>query len=128
MQQINDEKFLELERINREVNQRIIYRSDKEIFGESEFWAVAKEYGDCEDFALVKLETLLDHGWDRVNLRLTTCWTETREYHAVLTVETNHGTYVLDNRFDKVVPWAILRYKWHKREIPGSGMWEKINR
>jgi len=47
-------------------------------------------------------------------------------YHAVLTVNTNKGVYVLDNRYPEVTPWRDLPYRWHKMENPGQYFWVLI--
>ena len=62
---------------------------------------------------------------------MATCWTETGGYHAVLLVDTDKGTFALDNRFETVWNYDELDYTWDKREINkpgkyGGNKWVKI--
>ena len=43
-------------------------------------------------------------------------------------VDTDHGTYVLDNRYEKVMPWQGLGYTWIKAQSdkPGDKGWVTI--
>lgn len=118
--------WVQLSDVQRDVNASTTYRSDPDLYGRPEFWAVADGAGDCEDYALAKLRRLVELGWPRQDLRLATCWCEDGGYHAVLTVDTDRGVYVLDNRQDSVVPWSRLPYRWHLREVPGHSAWETI--
>src|SRR5262249_45590921 len=59
--------------------------------------------GDCNKFALAKRRSLIEHGWPRGALLLTTAITEHGEGHLVLVVRTNRGDLVLDNRLSRVV-------------------------
>jgi predicted transglutaminase-like cysteine proteinase len=69
-------------------------------------WRVAPAEGDCVDFALTKKHVLLARGWSPQHLRFASVLTETGEPHAVLLVDTAEGPLVLDNRRDRVLPWA----------------------
>ncbi len=60
---------------NRFFNERIRFRDDVEVWGESDRWAsplelLAKGEGDCEDFAIAKYFSLLALGIPRSQLRL----------------------------------------------------------
>jgi predicted transglutaminase-like cysteine proteinase len=83
-----------------------------------DLWTVAPRVGDCEDFALTKREALRAAGLPAGALRLATAYTEAGEYHTVLTVRTERGTVVLDNRFAGVLPLADLPYRWVMVELP----------
>ena len=61
--------------VNRFFNQRIRFRDDIEVWGESDHWAsplelLARGEGDCEDFAIAKYFSLLALGIPRSQLRL----------------------------------------------------------
>jgi predicted transglutaminase-like cysteine proteinase len=38
------------------------------------------------------------------------------EGHALLTVRTNHGDYILDNMNNNVTPWTATGYRFVKRQ------------
>lgn len=125
---LTDDKARELDRVQREVNSRVSYRTDLALYGRAELWRVAADKGDCEDYALAKRQMLLDLGWPLEALRLAVCNVETGEGHAVLMVDTaNEGTLVLDNRYPGVVPWNRLPYEWLRRQ-DGKGGWVRIGR
>lgn len=114
--------------VNHEVNANIKYRDDVSLYEKVEFWTVVHGIGegDCEDYALTKRQLLIGLGLPPEDLRLATCWTETNEYHAVLTVETDKATLVLDNRFPYPYQWDVPNYRWHKRQKPGRLKWELL--
>lgn len=90
--------------VNTEVN-ALPYVSDAHRYKSADFWArIDKEGGDCEDFAIGKLNRLIERGWPIEALRLGCCYAETGEYHAVLEVKQADGKVrVLDNRY----PWPM---------------------
>lgn len=94
--------------INVEINGATAYRADVDLYGKPDFWDVANGQGDCEDYALAKRARLRDHG----EVRLATCWTEDREYHAVLIATTDEGEFVLDNRYATPMRRDELGYRW----------------
>lgn len=105
-----------LNRVNRAVNRRP-YRIDMDLYGQEDFWeAIGPKGGDCEDYALAKRAELLRLGLPLNALRLAVCRTETGEGHAVLTVDTDKGTYVLDNRHEQPMRWEKLPYRWVMRQ------------
>jgi predicted transglutaminase-like cysteine proteinase len=116
----------QLQRINREVNAKP-YKTDMELYSRDEFWTlIGEEGGDCEDYALEKRRQLLEFSYPPEALRIAIC-TVNGVGHAVLTVDTNEGTYVLDNNTNKVYPWdAAPRswdLKWLKRQSATPGKW-----
>ena len=83
--------------------------------------------GDCNKFALAKRRALIEAGWPREALLLTAAYTETGEGHLVLVVTTSEGDYVLDNRFEKVMEWRAVPYRWVERQsAETNGRWVKI--
>ena len=112
-----------LNRVNRRWNERITYQSDMEHYGRLDYWCIPQDgLGDCEDYVLAKKRALENQN---ISSYLATCWVETGEYHAVLIVRFNPGDYVLDNRYDQVMPWDRLPYKWHKMQKE-DGHWYAI--
>ena len=72
------------ERINSQVNASVTYKTDLEQYSTPEHWVEASNLGDCEDYALLKRQRLLEAGFARKDLHLACCWCETGEYHAAL--------------------------------------------
>lgn len=112
--------------VNGEVNGDTRYTVDAALYGRPDFWEVADGAGDCEDYALAKRAKLRELGWPEDALRLATC-TYHGEGHAVLTIDTDAGCYVLDNRYPQPQPWHVLPYVWHKREAPTGQGWVDIS-
>ena len=102
------------ERINSDVNASVTYKTDLDQYSRPEYWCEAGKYGDCEDYALLKRAYLLEQGWPNDKLILACCAVETGEYHCVLIVETDKGWFVLDNRYQSLMPPSMLPYKWGK--------------
>ena len=114
------------ERINSDVNASVTYKTDLEQYGKPEHWCLPTDFGDCEDYALLKRAYLLEHGWDADKIHLACCWTETGQYHAVLLCNTNKGWYILDNRYQWPMPPKSLPYKWDKA-LREDGKWYAIS-
>jgi predicted transglutaminase-like cysteine proteinase len=87
----------ELEKINAVVNRAIRPKSDLAHYGRQEYWTIPDGgWGDCEDYALAKRKQLMDLGMPPRALRIAVVRTGMGMDHAVLTVTTDHGDYVLD--------------------------------
>ena len=92
----------------------------------ADLWRVDWE-GDCEDKCLAMRADLVEKGFPSGALPLVLCKTETGEDHCVLSVESDRGVFILDERARSVVSWRGLPYTWVGREIPGRlSVWEKI--
>lgn len=126
MQKMSPAKWNELESVTKDVNRNTEYRTDRSLYNLEEFWEIADREGDCEDYALKKRKLLLEMGWPADGLRIAVVRTDTGEGHAVLTVDTDMGAYVLDNMTDKVMPWRETTYYWIARQKAGSRDWEFI--
>ncbi len=103
---------MELDTVNRRVNQRIHAAND----GAVDTWSLAARYGDCEDFAIAKRHELIERGWPAGALLLATARIPGGVNHAVLVVHTSDGDYVLDNLRTGVTAWSALPYRWLKRQ------------
>ena len=113
------------ERINRDVNARVTYKSDLEQFDTPEFWEMAGKYGDCEDYALAKRSALLRAGWPKDKLGLCVCYTQSGEGHCVLWVDTDKGSFILDNNYAFPMKPSELPYKWESMLC--NGEWVQLN-
>ena len=110
------------------VNAAVKPMSDLEIYGKDEVWAYPdKGVGDCEDYVLEKRRRLAKLGISLSDLLITVVRKPDGEGHAVLTVRTDKGDYVLDNLSDKVRPWSQTGYRFLKRQaVDNTGRWVSI--
>jgi predicted transglutaminase-like cysteine proteinase len=107
----------DLVRVNRWVNQTIKPLTDLEHWGVVEKWSYPTDgYGDCEDYVLLKRRMLLEAGWPRSALLITVVRDKKGEGHAVLTVKTDKGEYVLDNQNENILLWSDTGYRFVKRQ------------
>ncbi|MGD9737852.1 MAG: transglutaminase-like cysteine peptidase [Bauldia sp.] len=116
-----------LDSVNRSVNASIRAVTDIEHYGELEVWAYPTTAGDCEDFVLLKRRLLQQAGWPLSDLLITMVFQANGEGHAVLTVRTDQGDYVLDNTTDEVRLWWETGYRFVKRQSErDAGSWVAI--
>jgi predicted transglutaminase-like cysteine proteinase len=102
--------------VNSYVNSSIEPMSDQELYAVPERWDFPTDAGDCEDYVLLKKQYLETLGFPAHSLLITVVLDEIGEGHAVLTVSTNKGDFVLDNRRDEVLAWSATRYRFLKRQ------------
>ncbi len=102
--------------VNSYINGRIAPISDQDLYGEDEHWAYPTDAGDCEDYVLLKKRNLEELGFSAEALLITVVLDEKGEGHAVLTITTDAGDYILDNRVDEVLRWNDTHYKFLKRQ------------
>lgn len=104
--------------INAFVNDRVKWTSDAELFGKSERWAMPLDRGDCEDIVLLKRKMLAAEGWPIGALLITTVQDPQAKdsLHAVLTVRTDRGEFILDNQTPEVLFWYETPYRFLKRQ------------
>jgi predicted transglutaminase-like cysteine proteinase len=106
-----------LVRINGWVNQAIKPMTDLDHWGVIEKWSYPDDgYGDCEDYVLLKRRMLIEIGWPREALLITVVRDKKGEGHAVLTVKTDKGEYILDNQNEEILLWAETGYRYVKRQ------------
>ncbi|WP_105439434.1 transglutaminase-like cysteine peptidase [Neorhizobium sp. T25_13] len=116
-----------IEAVNTSVNARIVPKTDRQMFGREELWAYPSSEGDCEDFALLKRRELANQGFSLADLLLTVVRKPDGEGHAVLTVRTADGDFVLDNLDSKVKAWNETAYVFVKRQSSSdTGRWVSI--
>ena len=92
--------------INENINQKIAPDTDQRIYGVPELWVYPRTVGDCEDYVLLKRQTLIEQGFSASNLLITVVLQPNGEGHAVLTVRTDYGDYILDNMRSDVRLWS----------------------
>ncbi len=110
-------KKQELGRINHEINAEVTPVTDSEHYGVTEKWTYPDDHkGDCEDYVLLKRQKLIERGWPASSLLITVVRDEKNEGHAVLTVHTSGGDFVLDNVHDEILAWYETSYRFVKRQ------------
>ncbi|MGV1914164.1 transglutaminase-like cysteine peptidase [uncultured Agrobacterium sp.] len=113
--------------VNYTVNTTITPATDMEIYGVEERWAYPTTAGDCEDFVLLKRKMLMSKGIAASNLLITVVLQPNGSGHAVLTVRTDRGDFILDNLRNKVMDWSETEYTYLKRQDSSNpGRWVKV--
>jgi predicted transglutaminase-like cysteine proteinase len=107
----------DLVRINRWVNEKIKPMTDLEHWGVVEKWSYPDDgYGDCEDYVLLKRRLLMEAGWPREALLITVVRDKRGDGHAVLTVKSDKGEFILDNQNEEILLWSDTGYRFVKRQ------------
>jgi len=103
--------------VNARLNRTITAAPDPTHWGVDDRWDMAEDgRGDCEDYALAKRAALSAAGLPRRAMRMTVVRDERGEGHAVLTLITDRGDLILDNRTSQILPWRRTGYAFVKRE------------
>jgi predicted transglutaminase-like cysteine proteinase len=106
-----------LVRVNQWVNANIRPMTDLKHWGVAERWNYPDDgYGDCEDYVLEKRRMLMAAGWPREALLITVVHDHDDDGHAVLTVATDKGEFILDNQRDDILLWSDTGYRFVKRQ------------
>jgi predicted transglutaminase-like cysteine proteinase len=99
-----------LSSVNANVNQLVRYKPDRAGYRQLDFWAnpsttLNRGTGDCEDYAILKLAVLAEAGVPRSAMSIVVLRDQRRGvYHAVLSIRTSHGNFILDNVREEVLP------------------------
>ncbi|KAA3514764.1 transglutaminase-like cysteine peptidase [Agrobacterium vitis] len=113
--------------VNMDVNKSITPMTDMDVYGREEWWEYPVDAGDCEDFVLLKRKRLLQAGFSESDLLITVVRKPDGEGHAVLTLRTSTGDYILDNLVDDVKLWSETSYTYLKRQASfDTGRWVTI--
>jgi predicted transglutaminase-like cysteine proteinase len=125
---MTDALWRKITTVSAEVNAAVKPMSDLDHYGKDEVWAYPDDgYGDCEDYVLEKRRQLSRMGISLADLLITVVRKPDGEGHAVLTVRTDKGDYILDNLTDKVKAWDATGYRYLKRQaIDNTGRWVSI--
>lgn len=114
--------------VNNAVNGAVEPRTDMEIWGEEEVWSYPSRIGDCEDYALEKRRRLMAIGVPAGDLLMTVARQPNGDGHAVLTVRTSRGDFILDNLEPRVMAWSETPYTYLKRQSERhSGAWVAVD-
>ena len=100
---LSADAWKDLQRVNLWVNTNVKPMTDMDHWGVVERWNYPDDgYGDCEDYVLQKRRMLIKAGWPREALLITVVRDRNGDGHAVLTVKTNKGEFILDNQSDEI--------------------------
>ena len=117
----------DLTRINKWVNDTVQPMTDLEHWGVVERWSYPDDgYGDCEDYVLLKRRMLMQAGWPRQALLITVVRDKRGDGHAVLTVKTDQGEFILDNQNEDDP--ALVGDRLPLRETPIAERSERLGR
>jgi predicted transglutaminase-like cysteine proteinase len=114
---LSNKVWSDLVRINKWVNENVKPMTDMDHWGVVEKWSYPDDgYGDCEDYALLKRRMLIEAGWPREALLITVVRERNGDGHAILTVKTDKGEFILDNQEPRVLLWSETNYRFVKRQ------------
>lgn len=94
---LSDKLWKRIVGINAAVNKAVKPMNDSDVYGRDEVWAYPKGRGDCEDYVLEKRRELNAAGLPLSDLLITVVKKPDGEGHAVLTLRTEEGDFILDN-------------------------------
>jgi predicted transglutaminase-like cysteine proteinase len=113
---LSPEAWEDLVRVNKWANHTIKPLTDLEHWGVVERWSYPDDgYGDCEDYVLLKRRLLIQSG-PRAALLITVVRDKKEKGHAVLTVVTDQGDFILDNQNEDILLWSKTGYRFVKRQ------------
>ena len=113
-----------LKSVNQRVNETITPITDQAHWGVGDRWDYPDDgKGDCEDIQLLKRKLLAEAGLPRRAMRMTVVIDAEGDGHAVLTVRTDAGDLILDNKRDAVLAWNETGYEFIKREGSDTKAW-----
>jgi predicted transglutaminase-like cysteine proteinase len=118
----------EIDRVNKWVNAAVEPVSDMDHWGVADQWDYPSDKkGDCEDYALLKRRLLIGLGFPRQALLMTVVKDEHNDGHAILTLKTNHGEFVLDNLSSDIKAWNDTGYRFVKRQSQNDeNVWVQV--
>ncbi len=125
---LTSEALRKISQINLQVNKSIDPITDQDQWGVIDQWDFPSQgRGDCEEYALLKRQKLIESGFPKSALLLTVVKEQNGDGHSVLTLKTDRGDYVLDNLNNQVKPWNKTNYRFVKRQSQSSpNIWVAI--
>jgi predicted transglutaminase-like cysteine proteinase len=118
-----------LRTVNEFVNHDIQPVSDLDHWGVIESWDIPTDgKGDCEDYALLKRKMLIALKLSPSALLMTIVYNRRHEGHAILTVVTDRGDFILDNQTDTIMGWEQTGYRFIERQSSRSpNIWVRLS-
>jgi predicted transglutaminase-like cysteine proteinase len=110
-----------LQQVNRYVNASV---TPVEEPGKSFYWSTSYR-GDCKNYALLKMRTLINVGFPSSKLALSVVLDRSGNNHMVLLARLNSGDYVLDNLSSGVKSWYRTGYTFlASQNFKRKGSWQ----
>lgn len=110
------------------------YREDSVLWGQDDYWASLIEFlgvgmGDCEDYAIAKLEVLTRMGVDKEKLRLIYTTANDITPHMVLGYYSNQSArpLIMDNIQNEVLPMSVRVDLKQVYSFNDVGVWVIVN-
>jgi predicted transglutaminase-like cysteine proteinase len=127
---LSEQAWSNLTQVNLWVNGHITPLTDTAHYGKIEWWRYPDDgAGACHSYALLKRWLLMQAGWPREALLMTVVLDQNGEGHAVLTVKTDKGDFVLDNLRSDIRLWSHTGYKYLMRQSQlDPNMWLPVER
>lgn len=117
---LNKKNKEKIDAVNKLVNRSVKMMNDIDVYKTDEYWTIAGKKGDCEDIALLKQRMLELEGFAKSNLILSIVHDENDKGHTILTVRTNKGDYILDNKTNNIVLWSKKPYTYLMSQSPDN--------
>lgn len=117
----------QLEEVNRFFNDHP-YITDPINWGVADYWETPGQFftknGDCEDYAIAKYMTLRNLGWPMEKMRVVILQDMNLELvHAILAVDFNGRTNILDNQIAIVVDAKRIKHYRPVYAVNEEGWW-----
>jgi len=126
---LTDQMWSEISQVNKYVNANIRGVTDVQNFGMINYWTYPVNSGLCHSYALLKKRYLSGLGISPDKMLMTVVLTETGEGHAVLTIPTDKGDLILDNRREEILLWNQTGYTFLKRQSQEqANQWVSLQR
>lgn len=128
LNKVKKEPTLEkLKQVNAFMNQAK-YIVDPINWSVKDYWATPaqffKRFGDCEDFAVAKFMSLAALGVDRSSMRIVVLQDlNLKVAHAVLAVDLDGKTWILDNQIKQVIDADRIRHYRPVYSVNEKGWW-----
>jgi predicted transglutaminase-like cysteine proteinase len=114
---LSKKAWSDLNRINLWVNDHITPMTDMAHYGKIQWWRYPDDgAGACHSFALLKRRLLMQAGWPREALLMTVVFDQEGNGHAILTVKTDKGDFILDNLRSDIRLWSRTGYQFLMRQ------------
>ncbi|MBG1231296.1 transglutaminase-like cysteine peptidase [Aestuariivirga litoralis] len=126
---LTNANWAEINKVNHYVNTKIRPATDQELYGMADYWTYPVDAGDCEDFVLLKKRYFEQLGYNPDQLLITVVLDENGDGHAVMTIPTDKGDLVLDNRRQDILRWNETGYIFLKRQSQAaSNIWVSLQK
>ena len=115
--------------VNRWINANIKYVEDRKLYGQADHWASAgatlrSGRGDCEDFAIAKMQLLQASGIKASDMFLVIAKDLVRRAdHSLLVIRVGNRMLVLDNETDQILNAEDVRDYRPIMSYSANGKW-----